>query len=93
MQLRHEEGRRGSFHIDDKGKSVARLDYFHPNPDTINVNHTEVSEEHRGQGLGQQLVDGAVSYARGKGLKVAAACPYARKILEKTADYADVFQA
>jgi uncharacterized protein len=41
--------------------------------------------------VGEKLVDAAVEFARENELKITATCPYARKKLENTAEYSDVF--
>jgi hypothetical protein len=56
------------------------------------VYHTEVDKSLGGRGVGKQLVAAAAAYARENGLKVAATCPFAGKVLGDNTDYQDVFQ-
>ena len=91
MQINHVEGKKGAFFIEQAGERVAELQYFHPGGDKINIYHTEVDESLKGQGVGKQLVEAAAAYAREKGLKVEATCPYAAKVLAG-GEYKDIFQ-
>jgi predicted GNAT family acetyltransferase len=91
MEIRHSVvKKKGSFVIDDNGKSVGKLDYLISAPDEITLYHTEVDEKFRGEGLGNDLVEAAVKHARQKDLKVIAKCPFARKVIEGAAEMKDV---
>jgi predicted GNAT family acetyltransferase len=57
----------------------------------IIIDHTEVDESLRGQHVGESLLAEAVKYAREKGLKIYATCPFALAKLKKSAKYEDVF--
>ncbi|MET0931648.1 MAG: GNAT family N-acetyltransferase [Aeromicrobium sp.] len=52
--------------------------------------HTEVFQQFEGQGLGSQLVGGALDDIRVRGKKIIAKCPYVARFVEKHADYADL---
>ncbi len=83
-----------SFVLGEDGKEItARID-FHRSPDsTIVIDHTEVARQHQGQGVGLLLVDMVVALARKEGAKIVPVCGYAKKILSKGAEYADVLKA
>jgi len=49
----------------------------------MDIQHTVVYPELRGNGLGEVLVDAATEYAESKGLGISATCGYARKLLAK----------
>ena len=93
MQIqRDEHGRKGAFYIDENGEWIAELTYIKNNA-TMIIDHTEVDEKLRGEGVGEDLVLAAVEYARENGLKVNPACPYARKVIEKTPELQDVLES
>ncbi len=52
---------------------------------------TILADELGGQGLGKQLVEAVVNYARENNLKIIASCPFAKDVLEKNDDYQDVY--
>jgi predicted GNAT family acetyltransferase len=54
------------------------------------IDHTEVDEKLRGEGVGEDMVRAAVEYARENDLKINPACPYARKVIERTPELQDV---
>jgi predicted GNAT family acetyltransferase len=90
MQIqRDEHGRKGAFYIDEGGEWIAELTYF-KSGDTMTIDHTEIDEKLRGEGIGQDMVKAAVEYARENGLKIKAVCPYAKKVIERTPEFQDV---
>lgn len=93
MEIKHtEKGGRGGFVVrGEDGKRVAELTYSLAGESGIIVDHTEVDEALRGKNVGESLLAEAVKYAREKGLKIYATCPFALAKLKETAEYADVF--
>lgn len=90
MQIqRDEHGRKGAFYIDEDGEWIAELTYFTVG-DTMTIDHTEIDEKLRGEGIGQDLVKAAVEYARANGLRIKATCPYAKKVIERTPEFQDI---
>jgi len=93
MDIKHIEGRaRGAFVIKSDHKRLAELTYSKPDDKSIDIDHTEVDESLRGQGIGEKLVKEAAEFAREKGLKITATCPYASKLLSRKPEYSDVYQ-
>ena len=91
MQIQREEhGRNGAFFIDENGEWIAELAYIKSGDGQITIDHTEVDEKLRGQGVGEDLVKAAVDFARESGLKIKLICPSARTVCEKNPDYGDV---
>ena len=52
----------------------------------------DVSEDYRGQGIGRQLLDKVVEFAREKNLKIIPLCPYAKSVFDKEPSIADVLR-
>lgn len=75
---------------DSEQKPDAELTYVPTGDDQITIDHTEVSEELRGEGVGKELVAAAVKYAREHQKTIVPVCPYARKVIEETPEYQDV---
>lgn len=51
--------------------------------DVIDLQHTEVPGSGKGQGVGDALVRAALAYARERGLRVIATCPYVQAWLRR----------
>ncbi|MBO0844412.1 MAG: N-acetyltransferase [Nocardioides sp.] len=59
--------------------------------DVILFVHTEVDDAYEGQGVGSDLVRGALDQVRAReGLRVAATCPFVRAWMRKHPDYLDL---
>ena len=91
MEIKEERsGEKGEFYIEKNGDRVARIQFIDSAEGQIDVFHTEVDEELRGQGVGDKLVDRVVKYARDADLKIVATCPYAKKLIERNEDLRSV---
>ena len=87
---REDDGNKSKFYIEDNGNQIGLMTYRKSGEGVITIDHTEVDSNHRGEGLGEDLVGEAVKFARAKDLKINATCPYAKKIIDRTPDFADV---
>jgi len=87
---RDEHGRKGAFYIEEDGEWVAEMTYVRSGSGQITIDHTEVDPKIRNKGIGTSLVAEAVKYARENGLKVGAACPFAKKVLKETPEFQDI---
>jgi uncharacterized protein len=91
LDIRHAEaGGRGAFYVEQGGSRVAELTYSRASPGRVIVEHTEVSDTLRGQGVAKKLVLAAVEWARSTGTKIVPTCPYARSVIERDASLQDV---
>lgn len=87
---RDEHGKKGAFFIDEDGEWIAELTYFRSGDAEMTIDHTEIDDKLRGEGIGGDLIAEAVKFARAEGLKIKATCPYAAKVLAKHPEYEDV---
>ena len=72
------------------GRSAGELDY-QVRDDTIVLTHTEIDPSHKGEGLGGELVRGALNLIRAENdLRVIPTCPYAKAWIEKHPEYRDL---
>ena len=91
MEIKHERtGKKGEFYIEENGNRIAKIQYFHSGEGQINVYHTEVDKDLRGEGIGEDLVEQVVRFARDEDLKIVASCPYAKKQIEENEDLRSV---
>ena len=89
--ITHEEdGHRGVFAYLRDGRRFAKLTYSRANAALVIIDHTEVDPALAGQGVGRQLLDAAVSWARASRVKIIATCPFAAAQFAKDPALRDV---
>jgi uncharacterized protein len=71
------------------GENVAGL-YYSVFEGKLYLNHTEVPEALKGQGIAGKLVEGALEYARTHNLPIVPMCPYASKFIQRNPQYQDL---
>ncbi|MEP0365608.1 MAG: GNAT family N-acetyltransferase [Cyclobacteriaceae bacterium] len=81
---------KGRFFLSQEGKTLAEMTYSWAGTDRIIIDHTEVSDSLRGQGVGEQMVRMAVDFARAKGIHIIPLCPFARAVFQKNQELKDV---
>lgn len=91
-KIRREDG-------ESKGRYVYRPDPAGPEAEMtfskagssmMIIDHTEVPDDFRGQGVGLALVTRAVEDARAAGVKILPLCPYAAAQFRKHPEWADI---
>ncbi len=91
MDIQHREGQsKGSFFIEEDGEVKAEISYSKAGDTKIIIDHTEVSDELRGENIGNELVEHAVNYARKNELTVIPLCPFAKSVIERDKSLQDV---
>jgi uncharacterized protein len=85
------DGKKGSFFIKGKDGILAEMVYTLAAPITMIIEHTDVSKELEGKGIGKQLVSAAVNHARKNHLKIMPLCPFTKAVMDKKPEeYKDV---
>jgi uncharacterized protein len=92
LEVRREEnGRRGAFFIEQGGRRVAEQTFtMRERGNAFSIDHTEVDESLRGQGIARKLTLASVAWARESGLKVIPICPFAKAVFDRDPSLADV---
>jgi predicted GNAT family acetyltransferase len=91
MNIQHQETEsKGAFFIEEDGTRVAEMTYSKAGTKKIIIDHTEASEQVRGEGYAKKLVFHGVEYARKNGLKVLPLCPYAKSVIQRNEELQDV---
>lgn len=91
MLIQHKKsGTKGMFFVEQDGNILAEMVYTQPAANKMVIEHTEVSDELRGQKVGNQLVAAAVDYARKQEIRIIPLCPFANAVFKKTPEYNDV---
>lgn len=75
---------------DDQEKVIVNATFPFIEPGVVNVDHTYVDPALRGQGIASQLMQHVYQYAKTKGYKMVATCPYAVVWFKKHKDAQDI---
>jgi len=68
MQIEHQEqGTKGEWYVAQKDQHLAEMTYSRAGDDKFIIEHTNVDDSPRGQGIGNQLLDGTGAWAPEKG--------------------------
>ena len=70
------------------GERFGFLEFTRPDVGVMCIEHVEVALELRGSGLGQQLVQKAVAFAKDAKLRVVPICSYARAVIQRDPELA-----
>lgn len=79
------------FYVGDETESKAEIHFVPTGATKMIVDHTYVSDELRGQRVGEELVRALVEYAREQELKVIPLCPFTKLQFERHPEYHDVY--
>ena len=91
MHIQQEEnGKLGSFFIEENGKRVAEAAYTWRGEKIISLDHTEVDDSLEGKGVGSALIQHVVTFARETGVKLILYCPFAKGVFARHKEYHDV---
>lgn len=91
MEIQHQfDGRKGSFFVEEGARRFAEMVYVMAGPKKMIIEHTEVDESLKGQGIGVKLLEALVEYVRKEGIKVLPLCPFAKATFRKREDLQDV---
>jgi predicted GNAT family acetyltransferase len=91
MNIQHQSnGNRGSFFYGDASQPLAEMVYVMAGPKKMIIEHTEVDESLRGEGVGAKLLEALVDFVRKEEIKVVPLCPFASATFRKRDDLKDV---
>ncbi|KAF2517947.1 GNAT family N-acetyltransferase [Flavobacterium foetidum] len=82
--------KKGHFEAIEDGKEAGKMTYTWAGDSKFIIDHTEVSPEFNGKGVGKKLVLAAVDYARNNNLKIIPLCPFAKSVFDKVEEIRDV---
>jgi uncharacterized protein len=85
--LHHDTEKKGRFYTEDERAEIVYTWFMQGG---IIVEHTEVDPSLEGQGVGKQLVDAVVNWARAEQVKVMPLCVFAKAVFDRKPEYADV---
>ena len=82
--------KRGYFEAVEDGKEAGKKTDTWAGDSKFIIDHTEVSPDFNGKGVGKKLVMAAVDYARANNLKIIPLCPFAKSVFDKVPEIDDV---
>ncbi len=83
VAVTREAGDAQEFVLRVDGTRLGSLDYALPEAGVMRIDYVEVAPELRGSGLGRELVQAAVDWAREGNLKIVHVCGYARAVITR----------
>ena len=86
----HDDGKKGRFFVQVNQHDVAEMTYVWLADEKSIIDHTEVDASLKGQGVGRQMVERAVAFAREKGIKIIPLCPFTQRVFDETEAFHDV---
>lgn len=93
MNIQLEENQKnGRAFLAQEGGTKAEMTFTKPNDRFIIIDHTEVDDSLRGQGVGRKLLTEIVTYARKNEVKIMPLCPYAKSVFDKDESIRDVLR-
>jgi predicted GNAT family acetyltransferase len=91
LNIQHEHTEKGgSFYLETDGKRLAEMVYVMAGDKLMIIEHTDVDESLKGQGVGKQLQEQLVNYVRANQIKVMPLCPFAKATFSKMKEWQDV---
>lgn len=84
------EGSKGKAYIGDYYTPQAEMTFSMAGEKMMIIDHTEVGEALRGQGVGRQLLNVILEKARQDKIKILPLCPYAKSVFDKDESIRDV---
>ena len=80
----------GVFLAIEDNETVGEMTYIWSGDNHFIINHTEVTEQYQGKGVGKEMVEKAVEFARENNCTISPLCSYARHIFDRNPEYSDV---
>ncbi|MFS0560163.1 N-acetyltransferase [Terribacillus sp. 179-K 1B1 HS] len=81
---------KGRFYLGDSELPDAEVTFRET--DDIVIEHTMVVEGKQGSGIGTDLIDHVVAYAKGKGKQIVPVCTFAQEVLSSDKKYDGVWE-
>jgi predicted GNAT family acetyltransferase len=85
-------GAKGRYLLTAPDGAVAEMTFTRVGEHQLIIDHTEVPDAFRGQGVGLKLVTRAVEDARAAGKKIIPLCPFAAAQFRRHEEWADVLK-
>ena len=93
MTIELEDGPKGGrAYVGSPEQPDAQMTFSRAGENLLIIDHTEVGDQLRGQGVGRQLVYRVVNFAREQGIRILPLCPFAKSVFDKEPEIGDVLR-
>jgi predicted GNAT family acetyltransferase len=82
--------KKGAFTYEVDGVKLAEMVYTMAGEKKMIIEHTEVDESLKGQGIGKKLQTALVEFVRAQEIKVIPLCPFANAMFKRMKEWQDV---
>lgn len=90
MNFIHSQNR--IFLINDNNETIAEITFPDIDENTVNINHTFVSDSLRGQGIAGKLMKAAAEQLQSQNKKAVLTCSFAVKWFERNPEYSNLLK-
>ena len=91
IEIKHnKEKNKGYFAALDDDKTAGSIYYTLAGETRMILDHTDVNDDYRGQGIGKKILLYIVDYVREYKIKIIPLCPFAKSVFDKTESIRDV---
>lgn len=90
MDIRSEDGPKGGSYVTGEPGQQAVMTFSRASAKLIIIDHTEVPDAYRGQGVGAKLSEHAIAEARKGGWKIIPLCPFFKAQVARHPEWQDV---
>lgn len=87
-----DDGKHGSFKLLENGVLAGEMAYTWAGDSMLIIDHTDVSDQFRGQGVGHKLLHELIAFVRQHQVKVIPLCPFAKSVFDKDLSIHDVLK-
>ena len=91
FEIKHnKEKSKGNFSAVDDGITAGGIYYTMAGETRMILDHTEVNNDYREQGIGKKILMHIVDYVRENKIEIIPLCPFAKSVFDKTESIRDV---
>lgn len=90
MNFIHSQNR--IFLLNDNNETLAEVTFPYIDENTVNINHTYVSDSLRGQGIAGKLMKAAAEQLQSQNKKAVLTCSFAVKWFERNPEYSNLLK-
>ncbi|EPF90635.1 N-acetyltransferase [Acinetobacter gyllenbergii] len=87
-----DDGKHGAFKLFEGEVLAGEMAYTWAGDSMLIIDHTDVSDQFRGQGVGHKLLKELIGFVRERQVKVIPLCPFAKSVFDKDLSIHDVLK-